>query len=75
MTNMIPKISIRLDLMLDPTRELSVSDEPRLFPDRKAQEQVEETISMSAGFDAEIEEVFETVEPDLEKTFEIMISA
>ena len=58
-----------VDLMLDPTRELSVLT-TQVISRQEAREQVEETISMSAGFDAEIEEVFETVEPDLEKTFE-----
>lgn len=58
-----------VELRLDPSRELPVLT-TNVISREEAQEQVEEVISLNAGIDAEIAEVFETVEPDLEKGFE-----
>lgn len=58
-----------VDLLIDPTRELSVLT-TNVISREQVREQVEETVSLNAGIDAEIAEIFETVEPDLEKDFE-----
>ncbi len=58
-----------VELRLDPSRELPVLT-TNVISREEAEEQVEEVISLNAGIDAEIAEVFETVEPDLEKGFE-----
>lgn len=65
------KGSYTAELRLDPSRELPVltahviSDE-----EAKEQEEVQEAVSMNAGIDAEMEAIFSTVEPDVEKGFE-----
>lgn len=58
-----------VELLLDPTRELSVLT-TQVISREEAREQVEETVSLNAGIDAEIAEAFASVEPDLEKGFE-----
>lgn len=59
------------ELSLDPARELPVLTAHAISNEEvKEQEQALETVSMNAGFDAEIEAIFENVEPDVEKDFE-----
>lgn len=56
------------ELHLDPTRELPVLT-TQVITKEEVEAQVEETVSLNAGIDAEISEVFASVEPDLEKDF------
>lgn len=58
-----------VELLLDPSRELPVLT-TNVISREEAKEQVAEAVNLNAGIDAEIAEVFETVEPDLEKSFE-----
>lgn len=58
-----------VELLLDPSRELPVLTTD-VISREEAKEQVVEVVNLNAGIDAEIAEVFETVEPDLEKSFE-----
>ncbi len=59
----------RVELLLDPSRELSVLTTNILSED-EARTQTEETVHMEAGIHAEISGVFEAVEPAVEKDFE-----
>jgi murein DD-endopeptidase MepM/ murein hydrolase activator NlpD len=63
--------SYTAELGIDPTRELPVLT-AQVISDEEAQQQEEilETISTSAGFDAEIDAVFEAATPNVEKDFE-----
>lgn len=58
-----------VELNLDPTRELSVLS-TKLITDEEAEEQVLEAIAVSAGLDAEIDELFEGVKPAGDPDFE-----
>ena len=63
--------SYTAELFLDPTRELPVLTANAISNEEaKEQELAQEAISMNAGIDAEIEEIFENVQPDVEKDFE-----
>lgn len=63
--------SYTAELFLDPTRELPVLTAHAISNEEaKEQELAQEAISMNAGIDAEIEEIFENVQPDVEKDFE-----
>lgn len=63
--------SYTAELRLDPSRELPVLT-AHVISDEEAreQEEVQEAVSLNAGFDAEMEEIFNAVEPDVEKDFE-----
>lgn len=59
------------EMFLDPERELPVLTASAISNEEvQEQEQVQEAVSMNAGFDAEVEALFENVEPDVEKDFE-----
>lgn len=58
-----------VELLLDPTRELPVLT-TEVITEEEAEEQVEAVVSLDAGIDAEITDLFEEVEPALEKSFE-----
>ena len=58
-----------VELNLDPTRELSVLS-TKLITDEEAEEQVLEAVAVSAGLDAEIDELFEGVKPAGDPDFE-----
>lgn len=60
--------SYSVELHLDPTRELPVLT-AQAITEEEAEEKFEEAVSLSAGIDAEIADVFASVEPDLEKDF------
>ena len=57
------------ELLLDPTRELPVLT-TEVISAKEAVEQTKEAVSLSAGIDAEVDAVFEKVEPAVEKDFE-----
>lgn len=58
-----------VELNLDPTRELSVLS-TKLITDEEVEEKTEEVVVVSAGFDAEIDDLFEVIEPAGEPDFE-----
>lgn len=59
------------EMFLDPERELPVLTASAISNEEvQEQVQVQEAVSMNAGFDAEVEALFENVEPDVEKDFE-----
>lgn len=58
-----------VELLLDPTRELPVLT-TEVITEEEAEEQVEAVVSLNAGIDAEITDLFEEVEPALKKSFE-----
>ncbi len=58
----------KVNLLLDPTRELPVLT-TQIVTEEEAVEQVEEEVSTQAGIDAEITSIFEEVEPAVEKDF------
>lgn len=58
-----------VELLLDPTRELPVLT-TEVITEEEAEEQVEAVVSLDAGIDAEITDLFKEVEPALEKSFE-----
>ena len=59
----------RVELLLDPTRELPVLTK-QIISEEEAVEEVPEEVNTQAGIDAEITSVFEAVEPTVEKGFE-----
>ncbi len=59
----------KVDLQLDPSRELPVLT-TKVLSEEEAEEQVEEVVPVEAGIEAEISAVFAAVEPDVEKDFE-----
>ena len=59
------------ELFLDPARELPVLTANAISNEEvQEQELAQEAVSVNAGFDAEMEAIFESVEPDVEKDFE-----
>lgn len=63
--------SYKAELLLDPTRELPVLTARVVSEEEvKEQEEIKEAVSLSAGMDAELDAVFEAVQPKVEKDFE-----
>ena len=61
----------QVELQLDPSRELPVMNASIVTKEEVAeQEEAAETVSLEAGFQADMTTLFDQIEPDVEKSFE-----